>query len=55
MSGADELDPSMKCYRKNGSDDREGVRVPGHVLPSMKCYRKNGSDGVVQALHMRVL
>ena len=36
--------PSMKCYRKNGSDQRDGwehVKLPA---PSMKCYRKNGSD-----------
>mgnify|MGYP007125569476 CR=1 FL=1 len=36
--------PSMKCYRKNGSDLGE---LPHRVLdglPSMKCYRKNGSD-----------
>ena len=34
----------MKCYRKNGSDAREGGRAALQGAPSMKCYRKNGSD-----------
>ena len=36
--------PSMKCYRKNGSDSL-AERPRGELcVPSMKCYRKNGSD-----------
>ena len=36
--------PSMKCYRKNGSDvaRRDAASLSGG--PSMKCYRKNVSD-----------
>ena len=38
------LKPSMKCYRKNGSDDSLDLSEEGAEEPSMKCYRKNGSD-----------
>ena len=37
----------MKCYRKNGSDNRFAQALSPRVKPpSMKCYRKNGSDMV---------
>ena len=36
--------PSMKCYRKNGSDAVLRGAAVGALPPSMKCYRKNGSD-----------
>ena len=39
------LVPSMKCYRKNGSDLDAGAVAAAFAVPSMKCYRKNGSDG----------
>ena len=39
--------PSMKCYRKNGSDCVDADGHGARVRPSMKCYRKNGSDSDV--------